>query len=136
MSEAFEIEQAAAPASASAARGKSAISLIVLHEDARPAQAAIAAYTAKGAKPAPHYYVAESGAITQLVRESRAARHSGTATWNKRRRNVDRISIGVTLEHAADQQYPDAQLIALHRLLDAIQQRYKLSDAAIVDWTP
>src|SRR5262245_20887671 len=136
MSEAFEVQQVAAPASASATRGKSAVSLIVLHDDPHLAEEAIAAYTAKGAKSAPHYYVAESGAITQLVRESRAARHSGTVTWNKRRRNVDRISIGVTLEHAAGRQYPDAQLIALHRLLDAVQKRYKLSDAAIVRWTP
>jgi hypothetical protein len=136
MSEAFEIQQAEAPASASAPRRKSAVSLIVLHDDARSAEAAAAAYTAKGAKSAPHYYVAETGAITQFVRESRAARHSGTATWNKRRRNIDRISIGVTLEHAGGRPHPDAQLIALHRLLDELQQRYKLTDAAIVGWTP
>src|SRR5687767_2672614 len=82
MSEAIEIEQAEAPASASTSRSKSKVSLIVLHDDPRAAEAAAAAYTAKGAKSAPHYYVAESGAITQFVGESRAARHSGTATWN------------------------------------------------------
>src|SRR5262249_16932012 len=102
----------------------------------RPANAARAAFTSKGAKSAPHYYVAESGAIVQFVGESRAARHSGTALWNKRRRNIDRISIGIVIEHAEGRPYSDAQLVALHRLIDAIQQRYKLNDAAIAGWTP
>jgi hypothetical protein len=136
MSAAFEIQQSEAPASASTTRGKSAVSLIVLHDDPRSADAATASYTAKGAKSAPHYYVAESGAVTQHVRESRAARHSGTATWNKRRRNIDRISIGITLEHAEGRPYSDAQVVAMHALIDALQKRYKLDDTATVSWTP
>src|SRR5262245_51975849 len=136
MSEAFEVQQVAAPASASATRGKSAVPLIALHDDPHLAEEAIAAYTAKGAKSAPHYYVAESGTITQFVRESRAVRHSGTATWNKRRRNIDRISIGITLEHADGEPYPDAQLISLHRLLDAGRQAYRVRDAPIASCTP
>jgi hypothetical protein len=136
MSEAFEIQRAEAPASASAPRRKSSVSLIVLHDDARPADAARAAFIAKAAKSAPHYYVAESGAIVQFVGGERAARHSGTASWNKRRRNIDRISIGIAIEHTEGRPYPDAQLVALHRLIDAVQKRYKLNDAAIAGWTP
>src|SRR5262245_57693239 len=124
MSEVFEIRHATAPTSATTTRRKAPISLIVLHDDPRPAGEALAAFTAQGATAAPHYAIDACGAVTQLVPESRAARHSGSARWNRRRRNIDRISIGIALERRPDAPYSDAQLVALHRLLDQIEQRY------------
>ncbi|MFL5803307.1 MAG: N-acetylmuramoyl-L-alanine amidase [Roseiflexaceae bacterium] len=136
MSEAFEIQHAAAPTSASTTRRKALITLIVLHDDPRPAGEARAAFTAQGAVTAPHYSIDAAGSITQFVPESRAARHSGSARWNRRRRNIDRISIGIALERRPDAPYADALLIALHQLLDQIEECHKLSDTAIVRWAP
>jgi len=136
MSEVLEIRHATAPTSASATRRKAPISLIVLHDDPRPASEELAAFTAHGATVAPHYAIDACGAVTQLVPESRAAQHSGSARWNRRRRNIDRISIGIVLERRPDAPYSDAQLVALHRLLDQIEKRYTLTDSAIVRWGP
>jgi hypothetical protein len=136
MSEAIEIQQASSPPRTSATRSGASIALIVLHDDPRSATEARAAFTARGSTAAPHYAIDSAGAITQFVPEARAARHSGTALWNKRRRNIDRISIGIAIERRPDMPASDAQLIALHRLLDQIERRYKLNDTAIMHWTP
>lgn len=136
MSEALQIHRRPAPRSASTSREGARIALIVLHGDARPAQQALEAYAASGSRSAPHYYVAADGATWQLVDEARAARHSGTARLG-RRRNVDRIAVGVTIEGALDAPLPQAQASALRRLIGELRERHDLlADAALTRWTP
>src|SRR5689334_19851191 len=131
MSETFVVQQAAAPA-ASASRQGGRVALIVIHDDLRPAAEVLAGATAPGATKAPHYYIDAAGAITQLVPEQRAAHHVGASLWEKRIRNIDRISIGIALEAKAQAAYSARQLAALHWLLDQIEGRHKLDDSAIV----
>ncbi|HMP41110.1 MAG TPA: N-acetylmuramoyl-L-alanine amidase, partial [Roseiflexaceae bacterium] len=135
MSDASEIAEQAAPVSAGMSRRGMPISLIVIHADARSADVALASYTAADAHSAPHYYIDAAGAIVRLIAEDRAARHSGLARLGSRRRNIDRISIGITLEGSDDTARPRAQNTALRRLVLAIQQRYDMmADAALLRW--
>lgn len=136
MSEAFDIRPATAAPSASASRQSTRVTLIVIHDDLRPAAQALAAAGAPNATQAPHYYIDAVGAITQLVPEQRAARHVGMSLWEKRIRNIDRISIGIALEAKAQASYSRRQLTALHWLLDQIEQRHQLEDSAIVFFDP
>ncbi len=136
MSEAFDIRQATSAPSASASRQGARVALIVIHDDPRPAAQALAAAGAPDASQAPHYYIDAAGAIAQLVPEQRAARHVGTSLWDKRIRNIDRISIGIALEAKAQAGYSTQQLAALHWLLDQIEQRHQLDDSAIVFFDP
>jgi murein DD-endopeptidase MepM/ murein hydrolase activator NlpD len=117
MSDSPEIHRHPAAQSASRPRKGAGISLIVLHSEPRPAAEALAAYAAPDAQAAPHYYIDTAGTITQLVDEQRAARHSGKANWNKRRRDIDQISIGITLEHTPGSPVPPEQLGALQWLI-------------------
>src|SRR5439155_3508652 len=66
--------------------------------------------------------------------EVRAARHSGTTSWNKRSRNIDRISVGVAIEGAPLAGLTDAQIGPLHDLVGAIQQRHGLPPDAFYLW--
>jgi murein DD-endopeptidase MepM/ murein hydrolase activator NlpD len=136
MSEAPQIQQRAAGRLASRARKAARVALVILHSDPRPAAEALAEYAAPGARSAPHYYIDVAGAITQLVPEERAARHSGKAVWSGRRRDVDQISIGVVLEHTPGSPLPDAQLGALQSLLSGILARQDLSRDAVLRWEP
>jgi hypothetical protein len=136
MSAAFDLQQLASASSASSSRRGSGIALIVIHDDARPAAEARAAFAAQDAISAPHYYVDVAGLISQQVPEARAAHHTGTTLWNKRTRNIDRISVGITLEAQQKASYSARQLAALHWLLDQIEQRYQLNDSAIVYYAP
>src|SRR5215212_193608 len=136
MSEAFEIRQAAAATSASTSRQGARVMLIVIHNDLQPADQALAAAGAPNATQTPHYYIDAAGAITQLAPEQRAAHHVGRSLWDKRIRNIDRISIGIALEAKAQAGYSARQLAALHWLLDQIERRHQLDDSAIVFFDP
>jgi hypothetical protein len=130
MSQAFDVRQVASAPSASSSRQGARVSLIVIHDDPRPAAGAL------DSAGAPHYAIDTAGALVQFVPEERAARHVGKSLWNKRIRNIDRISIGIALDASAPDGYSARQLAALHWLLDQIEQRHGLDDSAIVYFDP
>ncbi len=136
MSEPFEIRPVPVAPSASRARGTSAISLIVLHSDPRVSGAALADYGAPDAAAAPHYYLDSAGAITHLVPDNLAALHSGLATWQRRRRNIDLISIGIVVEHTPGTSYTPEQVGALGWLLQHLRMRHTITPDSVVRWEP
>lgn len=134
MSDTFPISQRPAPRSASTTRKGATISLIVFHYDATSSSTALERYTADRSETAPHYYIASDGTITQLVPEERAAQHSGTARLG-RRRNIDRVSIGVVIEAGDPEKLNRTQTAALRWLTSELQQRYDLlADSALMLW--
>jgi hypothetical protein len=114
-------------------RSGSRIALIVLHGDAGPAEQSLAAMTAIGARAATHYYVTQAGTIYQVVDDRDAAWHAGMATWAGRRRNINRISLGITAERGPDG-YTAAQIDALVWLVDTLRARYALPSSAVLRW--
>jgi murein DD-endopeptidase MepM/ murein hydrolase activator NlpD len=122
------------PPSASSSREGSPVTLIVLHADPRRSTAALAAFYDPQALHAPHYHLATDGTQTALVPEERAAEHSGLALYHSRWRNIDRISIGITLEHTPGAPYPAALHTTLYDLIADLQQRYNLAPEAIQRW--
>jgi N-acetylmuramoyl-L-alanine amidase len=106
----------------------------VLHGDAGPAKQSLAAITAFDAQKSTHYYVTTSGVIYQLVDDVYAAWHSGMADWNGRRRNINPISLGVTVEHSSSG-YNMASLDALAWLVGTLRVRYKLPANALKRWS-
>lgn len=136
MSDRLHIHQRPAAPSASESRRGADVAALVFHRDPTPADRALTRFTARANTRAPHYYVAADGTITRLVDESRAARHSGLAKLG-RLRNIDRISIGVTLEGASRSELTRQQMIALRRLTLDLQRRFGLlADAALLRWSP
>lgn len=127
----LSIREATAARTAQMTRRGATITLVVLHDDPRTAAAIIAAASAAGAKRAPHYVIAADGDITRLVADTRAARHSGLAVLS-RRRDIDKISIGIML--AAPGDTPEQQQ-ALAALLALLGERHGLmADAALMRW--
>jgi murein DD-endopeptidase MepM/ murein hydrolase activator NlpD len=134
MSEPLDIHRLASASSVSATRQGASVELIVLHSKPRPANLAIAAYIAPDAPKTPHYYIEASGKVYQFVPEERAARHSGYATWKQRRRNIDRISIGIALEHTPGSPFPPDLLAPLHELVAQLRARHNLTALDLALW--
>jgi hypothetical protein len=133
----FQILQFARPGVTGTAFGQrsgSKIALIVLHGDSGPAKQALAAITAFGVQKSTHYYVTAAGTIYQLVDDTFAAWHSGMADWNGRRQNINRISLGVTVEHGPNG-YSAATLDALAWLVGTLRARYQLPVASVKRWS-
>jgi murein DD-endopeptidase MepM/ murein hydrolase activator NlpD len=95
---------------------------------------ALATFAAADALRCPHYFIAADGALSRLVLETRAAHHSGLAVFRSRVRNIDRLSVGVAVEHTPGSPWPDDVLTALHDLLEELFQRYALDFRAVVRW--
>jgi N-acetylmuramoyl-L-alanine amidase CwlA len=132
----FHILQYAPPSAQPAAYGPrygSRIALIVLHADDTPAEQALAAMTTASSPAMSHYYVTSVGEIYQLVDDEYAAWHAGMADWRGRRQNINRVSLGVMLEHGPGG-YSDEQLAALAWLCDTLRERYGLPSEAVVRW--
>ncbi len=115
-------------------RGRSKIALIVLHGDAGRAEQSRAAMTTAGARHMAHYYVTGAGSIYQLVGDEYAAWHAGMAVWRGRRRNVNRISLGLAAERGPAG-YTPALLGALAWLVETLRDRYGLPPDAVVRWS-
>jgi hypothetical protein len=114
-------------------RGGSRIALIVLHGDAGPAEQFLAAMTTIGAQVATHYYVTSKGLIYQLVDDAYSAWHSGMAVSGGRRQNINRLSLGLTVERGPSG-YGAAQLDALAWLVNTLHDRYALPPGAVLRW--
>lgn len=56
------------------------------------------------------------------------------ANWRNRRQNINRVSLGVTLEHDRGD-YRAAQLDALAWLVSELRTRYDLPAEAVVAWS-
>lgn len=130
----YQIVQFAPESPASTPRSGARILLIVLHGDAGPAAQSLERMTSLTAEDSTHYYIDSKGAILQLVSDERAAWHSGLGEWGGRRQNINRISIGVTLEHRKGQSY-DAQIGPLRWLLATLRARYDLPPNTVVPWS-
>jgi hypothetical protein len=132
----FVVAQYAPPGiqgTAFSSRDGSKIALIVLHGDPGPARQSLAAMAGLGAQHSTHYYLAADGAIYQVVEDADAAWHSGMADWNGRNQNINRISLGVMLEHGPNG-YSSEQLDALAWLVRTLRGRYELPATAVLRW--
>jgi N-acetyl-anhydromuramyl-L-alanine amidase AmpD len=132
----FRVVQYAAPEAkltAYSPRHGSAIHLLVLHSDPGPAEQNLAYMASPSARSSTNFYLDHHGTIYQLIDPDLAAWHAGMAEWNGRRQNINRISIGITLEH--QENYSQRQLQALAWLVEQLKQRYGLDDLALVGWS-
>ncbi len=117
-------------------RGGARIQLVVVHSDPRPPAEMLSAFAGPGGRRAPHYYVDARGDVTAFVPEARAARCSGIALWENRRRDIDRVSVAILAEHTPGTDFAPGQLTALHVLTEAILRRYRLDARALRRWLP
>jgi hypothetical protein len=136
MSDQFVIHQQEVASTTSSTRRGNAVHLVVLHSDPRPAATVLAESMAPDATRAPHYYIDAQGRISGLVAEQRAAHHSGLATWENRRRNIDLISIGVVLEHSSGARVALPQHISLYWLVQQLGRRHDVTDEHVLAWVP
>lgn len=121
-----EIELVGAPVKAGDPREGTRIRLIVVADDPRPADEAVAAFAAADAATVPNYYIDQSGYIRQFVDDGRAGNGLELAIFEGRRRNIDRLSLSVRLERPADGDYSDLQVAAIQRLVEFLGYRHKL----------
>jgi hypothetical protein len=122
--------------SAYSSRYGSRIALLVLHGDPGPARLTLEQMADIGAQHSTHYYITTEAIIYRLVADQHAAWHAGLTNWQGRRRNINRISIGIVLERpleAPEDTYV-MQRKALGWLAKNLITYYELPPASILRW--
>ena len=110
--------------------------LVVLHHTAMlTAEAALDRLCDPAAEVSAHYLVAEDGRVWRLVDEDMRAWHAGAGSWAGRG-DVNSRSIGIELANAGPlagfPPFPEPQMVALERLLDAILPRWSIPPAGVI----
>jgi N-acetylmuramoyl-L-alanine amidase len=110
--------------------------LVVLHYTAMPtAEAALARLCDPAAEVSAHYLIAEDGRVWRLVDEAARAWHAGAGSW-RGRDDVNSRSIGIELANpgpiAEFPPYPESQMAALERLLDAVMARWRIGPGGVI----
>jgi N-acetylmuramoyl-L-alanine amidase len=87
------------------------------------------------AKVSSHYLVYEDGSITQLVSESRRARHAGVSSW-RGITDINSRSIGIEIVNGGHEyecpDFPETQIESLIRLCHDIQSRWAIPQNRIL----
>ncbi|NJN19522.1 MAG: N-acetylmuramoyl-L-alanine amidase [Oscillochloris sp.] len=136
--ESLMVEQIGTPDKAGDTREGQKIELIVI-ADTEAAGFSVAARIAEGHDlddTVPNYWIDSDGSTRQFVADDRAGNGLEIAIYQKRRRNIDRIAISVLLERREGFDYSDAQIRALHGLLDQVMNRHGLADSALATVMP
>lgn len=84
-----------------------------------------------------HYYIAKSGAISQLVKDEDTAWHAGRSRWTidgRMAEQLNSVSIGIELENlnSGRDPYPAAQLAAAVALTRELVRRYDVPRGQLV----
>lgn len=107
-------------------------SLIVIHYTAMPTCAdARARLCDPAAEVSAHWLIAEDGTAEQLVDEEMRAWHAGAGGWGGVT-DVNSHSIGIELANPGDAPFPEPQMAALERLLEAIMARWAIPPHRVI----
>lgn len=116
-----------------APRGRTDISMIVLHATVGSARSALAWLTNPAARVSTHYLIDKAGHIYQLVQDDHIAWHAGRASWHGVT-DINERSLGIELENdnSGRDPYPATQLAACHWLCQTKIARYSIEKADVV----
>lgn len=111
------------------------ISMLVLHATVGSYQSALDWLRDPASKVSTHYLIRKDGFTSQLVKDDRAAWHSGRSSWHGM--GADQIlrgSVGIELENRNDRKdiYPIAQLDSARQLCRSLIARYHIERVNVV----
>ncbi len=118
-----------------ARRGKTADSIVLHYTGMADEAAALARLCDPAAEVSAHYFIAEDGAVLQLVAETRRAWHAGQSYWAGET-DMNSASIGIEIQNAGHAfgapAYPKAQIEAVIALCRDIARRHAIAPQRIL----
>ena len=105
---------------------------VILHQTTNDTvDRAMATLTDPERRVSAHYLIGRDGAVMQLVDEASRAWHAGESWWGGST-DLNSASIGIELDNTGEEEFADAQIVALLALLDDLRTRYPIPAANIL----
>ncbi len=113
------------------------IDVVVLHSTCMPTNdtdETVRLFQSTASKVSSHYVVGKDGHIVQMVSEQERAWHAGVCLWQGRT-DINSCSVGIEMVHqdqTANDDWPDAQMEAVARLLLSIRARHRVPNDHVI----
>jgi N-acetylmuramoyl-L-alanine amidase len=102
---------------------------VILHQTTNDNVAtALATLTDPQRRVSAHYLIGRDGALMQLVDEASRAWHAGESWWGGNT-DLNSASIGIELDNTGDEDFAEAQIVALLGLLGELRTRHRIPPA-------
>ncbi len=113
------------------------VDVVVLHSTCMPTNETdetVRLFQSTASKVSSHYVVGKDGRIVQMVSEGDRAWHAGVCRWQGRT-DINSCSVGIEMVHQdqnAQDDWPDAQMEAVARLLLSIRARHRVPNDHVI----
>jgi len=113
------------------------VDVVVLHSTCMPTNQTdetVLLFQSAASKVSSHYVVGKDGRIVQMVGEANRAWHAGVCLWQGRT-DINSCSVGIEMVHqdqTAGDDWPDAQMEAVARLLLSIRARHRVPNDHVI----
>lgn len=113
------------------------VDVVVLHSTCMPTNETdetVRLFQSTASKVSSHYVVGKDGRIVQMVLEADRAWHAGVCRWQGRT-DVNSCSVGIEMVHqdqTPHDDWPDAQMEAVARLLLSIRARHRVPNDHVI----
>jgi len=113
------------------------VDVVVLHSTCMPTNETdetVRLFQSTASKVSSHYVVGKDGRIVQMVPEADRAWHAGVCRWQGRT-DVNSCSVGIEMVHqdqTPHDDWPDAQMEAVARLLLSIRARHRVPNDHVI----
>ena len=105
---------------------------VILHQTSNGNVAtALATLTDPQRRVSAHYLIGRDGALLQLVDEASRAWHAGESWWGGNT-DLNSASIGIELDNTGDEDFAEAQIVALLGLLGELRTRHRIPPANVL----
>lgn len=113
------------------------VDVVVLHSTCMPTNETnetVRLFQSAASQVSSHYLVGKDGRIVQMVSEQNRAWHAGVCLWQGRT-DINSCSVGIEMVHqdqTAGDDWPDAQMEAVARLLLSIRARHRVPNDHVI----
>ncbi len=113
------------------------VDVVVLHSTCMPTNETdetVRLFQSAASQVSSHYIVGKDGRIVQMVPEQDRAWHAGVCLWQGRT-DINSCSVGIEMVHqdqVANDDWPDAQMEAVARLLLSIRARHRVPNDHVI----
>lgn len=105
--------------------------VIIHHTAQNSCEQTLRTFTLQRTKVSAHYVICKDGTIHHMLNDYLRAWQAGVSKWGNFS-DINSSSIGIELDNNGSEQFPDAQITSLMKLLDTLQRHYSIPAANFI----
>lgn len=105
---------------------------VIIHHTAQNAcEQTLKTFTTPSAQVSAHYVICKDGTVHHMLNDYLRAHHAGVSKWGNAT-DINSSSIGIELDNNGFEEFPEAQLISLSRVLARLKKDYNIPNANFI----